>query len=136
MDEQISAQVCANCGAAGVQSMMTTDRFPYGVAPMTVELVAEVLMFHCLECGETYTGEQGEKARADAVNAHLMRLLSLVPQMLKALKAQHEAIDRLFAMLIAKTMHSEHPFYPSESGQPWEAIQAGKAMLDEAGVKL
>ncbi|HZO54910.1 MAG TPA: hypothetical protein VFB63_19540 [Bryobacteraceae bacterium] len=54
-------------------------------------------------------------------------------QLLAACIAQHEAIDRLFAMLIAKTMHAEKPFYPSESGQPWEAIQAGKKAIEAAG---
>ena len=132
MEDQIIVQACANCGAAGVQSMMTTDRFRYG-AEASVELEAQVLMFHCLECGETYTGEQGEQARAAAVFEYIGRLH---PKLIAAVKAQHEAIDRLFAILISKTMHSEKPFYPSESGQPWEAIQAGKAVLDEAGVEL
>jgi hypothetical protein len=58
---------------------------------------------------------------------------ALVAQLLAALRAQHEAIDRLFAMLIAKTMYAEKPFYPSESGQPWEAMLAGKAAIEAMG---
>lgn len=58
-----------------------------------------------------------------------------VDALIEVVRAQHHAIDTLFAMLIAKTMYAEKPFYPSESGQPWEAIQAGKAVLDAAGVK-
>jgi hypothetical protein len=57
---------------------------------------------------------------------------SLVPQMLAALKAQHEAIDRLFAELILKTVRDEKPFYPSESGQPWEAILLGNEAIKAA----
>ena len=57
-------------------------------------------------------------------------------QLLAACVAQHEAIDRLFALLIAKTMNHENPFYPSECGQPWEAIQMGKVAIEAAGGSL
>lgn len=62
-----------------------------------------------------------------------------VDGLIAVVKAQHEAIDRLFAMMIEQTSSGCVPdkvFYPSESGQPWEAIQAGKAVLEAAGVKL
>ena len=61
---------------------------------------------------------------------------ALVAQLVQALKGQHRAIDSLFAMLIAKTMRAENPFYPSESGQPWEALLAGKAAIEAAGETL
>jgi len=49
-----------------------------------------------------------------------------VPELVAACEAQHEAIDRLFAMLI----ESKQDFFPSKSGQPWEAMQLGvKALL-------
>jgi hypothetical protein len=54
-------------------------------------------------------------------------------QLLEACKAQHEAIDYLFALLIMKTKPDEKPFYPSESGQPWDAIQMGKKAIEAAG---
>ena len=57
-----------------------------------------------------------------------------VEKLAEVIKEQHEAIDRLFAMLIAKTMRAEKPFYPSESGQPWKAINLGKAAMDALGV--
>lgn len=53
-------------------------------------------------------------------------------QLLAACKAQHQAIDMLFAMLIAKTMNNEKPFYPSESGQPWTALLLGRSAIDAA----
>lgn len=59
-----------------------------------------------------------------------------VDVMLRALRAQHEAIDRLFARLIEAQRQDDPPFFPSESGQPWEALLFGKKVLDAAGVKL
>ncbi len=43
------------------------------------------------------------------------------PNLLEACKAQHEAIDRLMAMLIA----ARTGFLPSKSGQIWEALNQG-----------
>ena len=44
---------------------------------------------------------------------------------LDALKAQHQAIDRLFAELIKRDPN----FFPSKSGQPWEACKKGNAVI-------
>ena len=64
----------------------------------------------------TYTGGDSE------ANA---RLIASAPELLEACKQQHEAIDRLFAMLIVKTQN----FYPSKSGQPWEACVRGNEAI-------
>jgi len=48
--------------------------------------------------------------------------------MLEALKAQHEAIDRLFAELIL----AKPGFWPSQSGQPWTACLLGNAAIAKA----
>jgi len=48
--------------------------------------------------------------------------------MYEALKAQHQAIDLLFAMLILR----DKTFFPSKSGQPWEAIIEGNKALAKA----
>lgn len=45
--------------------------------------------------------------------------------LVKAVNAQHEAIDRLFALLIS----IDDKFLPSKSGQPWEAIKQGQQAL-------
>ena len=58
-----------------------------------------------------------------------------VPQLVAALKAQHHAIDILFAMLIDSQRQDDPPFYPSKSGQPWKALLAGKAALESVGEK-
>jgi hypothetical protein len=124
---------CPNCESKLISTDIVDDEFAYGVAPHSVMLKAEVLVFKCGDCGESWTGEQAEVSRGEAVNAHLA---SKVPQLVAALKAQHEAIDMLFATLIAKTMRAEKPFYPSESGKPWEALLAGKAAIESVGATL
>lgn len=45
--------------------------------------------------------------------------------MYKALVAQHDAIDRLFAMLAEAKLD----FFPSRSGQPWDALVEGNAAI-------
>lgn len=45
--------------------------------------------------------------------------------MYKALVAQHDAIDRLFAMLVETKLD----FFPSRSGQPWDALVEGNAAI-------
>lgn len=50
------------------------------------------------------------------------------PDMHEALKAQHEAIDLLFAMLIER----DKTFFPSKSGRPWEAMLLGNKALAKA----
>lgn len=45
--------------------------------------------------------------------------------MYNALVDQHEAIDRLFAMLV----EAKPGFFPSKSGQPWEALVRGNAAI-------
>lgn len=50
------------------------------------------------------------------------------PDLLSACKMQHEAIDRLFAMLL----EIKPGFFPSKSGQPWAAMMAGNAAIERA----
>jgi len=65
------------------------------------------------------------------------RLIAAAPDLLAACKMQHEAIDRLFALLIIAT-RSDRPsesgmaFMPSKSGQPWDALVAGNAAIAKA----
>ncbi len=47
------------------------------------------------------------------------------PDLLEACKAQHDAIDLLFAKLI----QLDPNFFPSKSGQPWAAVQQGNAAI-------
>lgn len=61
-----------------------------------------------------------------AVNCH--------EELVNVIMAQHTAIDRLFAMLIAQSPFHK-TFFPSESGQPWEALLKGNAILTKVGAK-
>jgi hypothetical protein len=56
------------------------------------------------------------------------RLIAAAPELLEACKAQHDAIDLLFAMLIQATPD----FFPSKSGQPWQAMIQGNAAIQKA----
>ena len=51
-------------------------------------------------------------------------------EVLDALRGQHQAIDRLFAELIKR----DADFFPSKSGQPWEAAQKGNALVKKLSV--
>jgi len=51
-------------------------------------------------------------------------------EVLDALKAQHQAIDRLFAELIRR----DDTFFPSKSGQPWEAGRKGNTLIQKLSV--
>ena len=54
--------------------------------------------------------------------------VNLNNNLLEVVKAQHQAIDRLFALLIEKV-----PGYlPSKSGQPWEALIKGNEAISRA----
>ena len=55
-------------------------------------------------------------------------LLDASVDLYRACAAQHDAIDRLFAMLVLV----KPEFRPSESGQPWRALLAGNAAMDKA----
>lgn len=55
-------------------------------------------------------------------------LTAAAADLLAASKLQHEAIDLLFARLIAL----DKTFLPSKSGKPWEALQAGNKARDKA----
>jgi len=57
-----------------------------------------------------------------------IRLRSAAPDLLRACKKQHDAIDILFAMLI----EAQKDFFPSKSGLPWEAIKEGNQAINKA----
>ncbi|MBA7692278.1 hypothetical protein ES703_100841 [subsurface metagenome] len=52
----------------------------------------------------------------------------VVQELLEACKAQHDAIDRLFAELIQR----DKRFFPSKSGRPWEAVVQGNKAVARA----
>lgn len=60
----------------------------------------------------------------NALRANAQCILA-ASQLLEACQAQHEAIDRLFAMLIV----ARSDFLPSKCGQPWEALNLGQQAI-------
>ena len=59
----------------------------------------------------------------------ILRRLDSHAALVEACRAQHDAIDILFAMLIERSSN----FFPSKSGKPWEAMLQGSAALAAAG---
>jgi len=63
---------CPVCGAEGsVTFTREEERFPYGVAPHTVNLCAVVDKGSCAACSFEFTDWRAENARDEAVKAHL-----------------------------------------------------------------
>jgi hypothetical protein len=67
-------------------------------------------------------------AEAEAIQEANARLIAAAPELLAACKAQHEAIDMLFAMLISV----DKTFFPSKSGPPWDALVQANAAIAKA----
>lgn len=63
----------------------------------------------------------------------LFAQMASAPELFEVVKAQHEAIDRLFAMLVSKSAAVGPRFFPSKCGQPWEAAVAGSALIKRLG---
>ena len=72
----------------------------------------------------------GSMGAMEAVARERMR--DAAPELLRACKAQQEAIDRLFALLISK----DDGFFPTKSGQPWEAVMIGVDAIAKAEGKI
>jgi len=74
---------------------------------------------------------QGKKIR-EAIRAKhpgwILEGYAIVDNLLSVCKEQHRAIDKLFALLISK----DESFLPSESGQPWRALQQGNRAIENA----
>lgn len=73
-------------------------------------------------------GDMERPVEENRANGHL---IAAAPDLLAACKAQHKALDILFAMLIARSPIGE-PFQPSKSGEPWDAMLAGLAAITKA----
>jgi hypothetical protein len=55
-------------------------------------------------------------------------MTDLERDLLAACRAQHDAIDTLFAMLIVR----DRSFRPTQSGRVWEALEMGNAAIQMA----
>lgn len=77
------------------------------------------------QCVATFTFKHNVELVCNSLNDPKRKA---APDMYEALKAQHHAIDILFALLIEK----DNTFYPSKSGKPWEALLKGNQALTKA----
>ena len=62
----------------------------------------------------------------------LARQMAAAPELLAALKRQHAAMDMLMALLVERSRDPRpfaEPFYPSKSGEPWEAMKAAHELV-------
>ena len=82
----------------------------------------------CRHSGLSIHDAQIQKKRAYIKAGGVILNSDALEDMYEALKAQHNAIDLLFALLIDK----DKTFFPSKSGQPWEAIIQGNKALAKA----
>ena len=103
----MSYQKCFHCGAGHGLHRSETYQCP----------------LHGIE--ETREGKKQQWAETTFLDYERGRLEELAPEMFETIKQQHEAIDRLFALLIEKTKD----FYPSKSGQPWDACVMGSNII-------
>ena len=61
----------------------------------------------------------------------------VVQQLLAQCEEYHRALDTMFARMIEKTATEQpHCFFPTESGQPWEACQKGHALIQSVRAAL
>lgn len=84
------------------------------------KLVCDMQRDECLD--------EGEIAECDANAEFIVRACNCHSELLAACQAQHQAIDRLFALLI----EADDSFMPTESGQPWLAVVQGNEAINKA----
>jgi hypothetical protein len=72
----IASCACELCGGRA-ETRMRGEGFTYGAGADAVVLSATVPVTSCVDCGEAYTGEEGEILRHEAVCVHLGRLTPL-----------------------------------------------------------
>ena len=78
--------------------------------------------------GMTIAKAESNREEWQANAEYIVRACNSYPALLEACKAQHKAIDYLFAMLIER----DKKFYPSKSGLPWDAMKTANAVITRA----
>lgn len=66
--------ICDFCGERAAIKTWQVESFLYGSGEDRVELAASVPVWKCDACGTSFTGEEAEELRHEAVCAHLGRL--------------------------------------------------------------
>jgi putative zinc finger/helix-turn-helix YgiT family protein len=63
--------VCPSCGSDDVSTTQETEVFTYGAGDNAAQLSATLPVHHCANCRLSYTGDDAEMLRHEAVCAHL-----------------------------------------------------------------
>ena len=84
------------CGTPGLKTELVRDPFIYGAGSNAVELSADVPVHTCPRCSVSFTGEEAERVRHEAVCRHLG---VLTPDKIRALRARHHMSRAAFARL-------------------------------------
>ncbi|RYG99856.1 MAG: hypothetical protein EON58_02465 [Alphaproteobacteria bacterium] len=81
----MAVRECECCKGSYVR-VIESQRFPYGDQQEQVELTAEVPVWRCTSCDDSYTDYEAEEARHAAVCVHLGRL---TPSDLVSIRQRH-----------------------------------------------
>lgn len=80
------AEACIACGEEAASRTVETQQFAWADGAQEILLQAEVPVWHCAACGDTYLAEGGEEAQHEAVCRHLGRL---TPEDIRQLRGRH-----------------------------------------------
>ena len=92
----LGPESCEFCGAMGLRTDLVRDPFIYGAGSTAVELVADVPVHTCSECGVSWTGDEAETRRHEAICRHLGVLTS---DEIRAIRLEHGMSRAAFARL-------------------------------------
>lgn len=87
---------CESCGASGLRTELVRDPFIYGSGEGAVELIADLPVHSCPQCGASYRGEEAETLQHEAVCRHLG---VLTPAEIRALRRRHDMSRAAFSRL-------------------------------------
>jgi putative zinc finger/helix-turn-helix YgiT family protein len=87
-------QVCDFCGADSLVTSYQNEHFLYGSSEDIASLTARVPVRSCLECGQSFTDEEAEAYRHEAVCTHLGRL---TPSNIRAIRESNGLTQEQFA---------------------------------------
>ncbi len=86
--------VCPSCGSDDISSTQETEVFTYGAGDNAAQLSVTVPVHHCANCGLSYTGDDAEMLRHEAVCAHLG---VLSPREIRAIRERYGLSQAEFA---------------------------------------
>lgn len=89
-----SPQECVACGKAMATLRYEPEQFPYLAGKDQVMLEARVPVWQCADCGTSFTSEEAEELRHEAVCRYLGRL---TPSEVKAVREQYDLSQQEWA---------------------------------------